>query len=132
MTQNRRSRRSHVLMAAQLLTGDDKFAVKLRNLSEHGALIEAACLPEVGTLVRFRKGDLNLTGEVAWVDGSKAGIAFDTPLDTDSVLRHVPVPKAAAKLDFRRPPVKRHVLSEGERKVAERWIFGRPAPTVTD
>ena len=132
MSQNRRSRRSHVLMAAQLLTGDDKFAVKLRNLSEHGALVEAACLPAVGTIVRFRKGDLNLTGEVAWVDGNKAGIAFDTPLDTDSVLRHVPVPKAAAKLDFRRPPVKRHVLSEGERKVAERWIFGRPAPTVTD
>lgn len=132
MSQNRRSRRSHVLMAAQLLTRENRFDVKMRNLSEHGALVEAACLPEVGSVVRFRKGDLNLASQVAWVDGNKAGIAFDTLLDTESVLRHVPVPKAAAKLDFRRPPVKRHVLSEGERKVAERWIFGRPAPTVTD
>lgn len=117
-------------MAAKLVGEGDDFEVKMRNLSEHGALVEGPSLPEAGAIVRFRKGDLNLLSHVAWVDGDKAGVAFDTLLATEAVLRHVPTPKPAAKLDFRRPPVKKHVLSEGEREVAERWIFGRPSPSI--
>lgn len=130
MSQNRRSRRSHVLMAAQLVGEGESFDVKMRNLSEHGALVEGPRLPAAGATVRFRKGELNLASHVAWVDGSRAGVAFDSLLATEAVLRHVPSPKPAAKLDFRRPPVKKHVLSDGEREVAERWIFGRPSPSI--
>ena len=40
MMQNRRSRRSPVLLAATVDVGGKPVAVKLRNLSEEGALIE--------------------------------------------------------------------------------------------
>lgn len=131
-SQNRRSRRSHVLMAAILRADDGDHSVKLRNLSEHGALVEAEALPPVGSSVRFRKGELNLPARVAWVEDGRAGVAFDAALDTESVMRHIPVPPAPRKLDFRRPPIKAHQLSAGERKIAEDWIFGKPSPGIAD
>lgn len=99
--------------------------VKLRNLSEHGALVECKGLPPLGTPVRFVKGDLDLEGMIAWAEGNKAGVAFDELLATESVLRHVPAPKAPRQWDFRRPGVRSHDISEGERKIAEDWIFDR-------
>ncbi len=131
-TQNRRSRRSHVLMAADLLSESDCTKVKLRNLSEHGALVEGAALPPTGAIVRFRKGEIDVPGHVAWVEGDRAGVAFDALLETETVLRHVPSPKPMRKFDFRRPPVRSHALTDGEREVAERWIFGKPAPTLPE
>ncbi|MEP7315219.1 MAG: PilZ domain-containing protein [Sphingomicrobium sp.] len=131
-SQNRRSRRSHVLMAAVLRTEDGDLSVKLRNLSENGALVEAQTLPPSGSTVRFRKGELNLAARVAWVEDGRAGVAFDSPLDTESVMRHIPVPQVPRKLDFRRPPIKSQQLSAGERKIAEDWIFGRPSPGIAD
>ncbi len=119
-------------MAASLRSDGGDFAVKLRNLSEHGALVEAELVPPVGTAVRFRKGDLNLPARVAWVEDGRAGVAFDSTLDTKSVMRHVPVPAPPRKLDFRRPPIKARQLSAGERKVAEDWIFGKPLPGIAD
>ena len=127
---NRRSRRSHVLMAASIEAAGVAVPVKLRNLSTEGALIESDQLPSVGSEVLFRKNELRLSGQVAWITGNRAGIAFDTMLDPESVLRHVPKPRPRAKLDFRRPRIKSGDLSMGERKVAEDWIFGRPAPSL--
>ena len=46
MIKNRRSRRSPVLLAASIEVGGTSLKVKLRNLSEEGALIEGERLPE--------------------------------------------------------------------------------------
>lgn len=121
--QNRRSRRSNVLMSARLVAEKGELEVKLRNLSEHGALVEAKRLPDVGSAVRFVKGELDLDAMIAWVEGEKAGVAFDELLATESVLRHVPAPRAPRSMDFRRPGLKNKELSDGERKMAEDWIF---------
>lgn len=127
--QNRKSRRSHVLMAATLQTCEGPLPVSLRDLSPQGALVKGKGLPEAGAAVRFRKGELDLPARVAWVETDRAGIAFDSPLDPEAVLRHVPRPAPSPKPDFRRPGL-RCEMSEGERKIAEQWIFGRPNPFV--
>ncbi len=129
---NRRSRRSHVLMAASIEAAGVTVPVKLRNLSTEGALIEAGQLPSVGEVVVFRKNELRLSGHVAWIIGNRAGVAFDTMLDPEAVMRHVPRPRPQAKLDFRRPRIKAIILSSGERKIAEDWIWGNPAPWIED
>lgn len=129
-TQNRRSRRSHVLMAASIEAGGVAVPVKLRNLSTEGALVEGDRLPSVGSEVLFRKNDLSLSGHVAWITGKRAGIAFESMLDPEEVMRHVPVPRPQAKLDFRRPRIKAGELSPGERKIAEDWIWGKPIPSI--
>ena len=130
--QNRRSRRSHVLMAASIEADGVVAPVKLRNLSTEGALVEGDCLPSVGSAVLFRKNELKLTGQVAWITGRRAGVAFATMLDPESVMRHVPSPRPRAKLDFRRPRIKAANQSPGERKIAEDWIFGKPIPSIED
>ena len=132
ISHNRKARRSHVLMAASLETDGGVVAVKMRNLSTEGVLIEADRLPTVGSVILFRKKELALAGRIAWVTGRRAGIAFDQLLDPEAVLRHVPSPRARAPLDFRRPPLKSRALSPGERKIAEDWIWGKPIPGVED
>ncbi len=125
-TQNRRTRRSHVLLAASIEADGISVGVKLRNLSSEGALVEAARLPAVGCSVIFRKKELNLPGRVAWATAGRAGIAFDTRLDPEAVMRHVPRARPQAKLDFRRPRLTASDLSPGARKVAQDWIWGEP------
>ena len=131
-SQNRRSRRSNVLMAAFVEYAGKSVPVKLRNLAKDGALVEAAVLPPVGTKVRFLKGELALSGHVAWKTGARAGISFDLPLDPESVLRHVPEPRQRLALDHRRPRLRGQKLTPGERKLAEEWIFGTPLPRIGD
>lgn len=131
-TQNRRTRRSHVLMAASIEGGGVTIPVKLRNLSSEGALVEGSALPAVDSPVVFRKKELVLAGRVAWVTGGRAGIAFDAKLDPEAVLRHVPKRRPQAKFDFRRPGIKAGDLSPGERKIAQDWIWGDPIQNHSD
>lgn len=132
VTQNRRSKRSNVLMSASVECGGSPIPVTLRNLSSEGALVEGKSLPEVGAVVLFRKNELALPGRVVWHSGAKAGIAFASELAREEVLRHVPTPQPRAKLDFRRPGLRNAALTPGERRLAEQWIFGTPSPQVGD
>ncbi|MCY7339275.1 MAG: PilZ domain-containing protein, partial [Sphingomonas bacterium] len=74
-TQNRRSRRSNLLMTATLEIAGRVLPVKLRNLSADGARVEGAELPVEGTRLLFRKGELAIDGRVIWVRGKQAGVA---------------------------------------------------------
>jgi hypothetical protein len=130
MTQNRRSRRSNVLMAASIETATGPVAVTLRNLSADGALIEGEGVPAEGYSVVFRKKDLVISGRVAWVNENRAGIAFDATLEPETVLRHVPAPKNRVKQQFKRPGFT-HSLTEQERRWCQTFIWDRPLPSVT-
>jgi hypothetical protein len=124
MIQNRRSRRSPVLLAATVEVGGVAHPVKLRNLSEEGALIEGDGIPAAGTATTFCRKDLRLKSQIVWVHGKFAGIAFDQPLERSVVLRQVsrrearPVPPQL----YSRPAVSRHHLSQAERLWLEEWV----------
>jgi len=120
-SQNRKARRSNVLMAASLELSGTSLPVKLRNLSADGALVEGDKLPVEGASILFRKGDLSVPGRVAWAKTRHAGISFDRKLGTDQVLRHVPAPRPRVKPDFRRPGLKSS-LTEEERRYGEQWL----------
>src|SRR5689334_1633725 len=62
IAQNRRSRRSPVLLAASVEVAGVPQAVKLRNLSEDGALIEGERLPLEGATTFFQRNDLRVKG----------------------------------------------------------------------
>jgi hypothetical protein len=128
-TQNRRSRRSHLLMAATLEVAGRAISVKLRNLSADGAQVEGDQLPVEGTSVLFRKGELAIAGRVIWTKGKQAGISFAQKLETQAVLNHIAVPRPRMEPDFRRPGLATRALTEQERKLAERWI---PVSPVRD
>lgn len=132
ITQNRRSRRSHLLMQATIEVSGRAVNVKLRNLSSEGAQVEGEGLPVEGTDLMFRKGELAVAGHVIWTKGKQAGIRFACKLETDAVLNHIPVPRPRMNPDFRRPGLASRALTEQERKLAETWILLPPVPNAGD
>ncbi len=80
ITQNRRSRRSNLLMQATLETAGRALCVTLRNLSSDGARVEGDQLPIEGTDLLFRKGELAVAGRIIWSRGRQAGIQFERKL----------------------------------------------------
>lgn len=121
--QNRKSRRSNVLLAASIEISGVVVPVKLRNLSTEGALIEGDSLPIEGTEVLFRRNDLSVNSRVAWVHKKQAGVAFNRPIPQEDVLRNIPTPRHRAPLNFRRPALAARPLSADERRLAESWAW---------
>ena len=99
----RQSARKPVLLSATLEADGTRTAVRLRNLSELGALVEGANLPLVGTRALFERGALRIGATIAWAGGGAAGITFERQLDASEVLRHIAVPKMRPGVDHRRP-----------------------------
>jgi hypothetical protein len=123
---NRRSRRSPVLLAATVEVAGRPVPVKLRNLSEDGALVEADRLPLEGSTTLFRRNELCLKSKVVWVEGRYAGVAFEEPLKSEQVLRNVPTPKPRARVEFKRPGFASRPLSDYERRMVEHWMTVSP------
>jgi hypothetical protein len=121
--QNRKSRRSQVLLSATLEHNGAAHAVKLRNLSEEGALVESDKLPIEGTTVQFIRKDLNAAGRVVWVNGRYAGIAFSAKLDPAEVLRHIPAPRPKLQPRYWRPGITTTQLNNEQRRLAESWMW---------
>lgn len=125
--QNRKNRRSNVLMSASLELSGTSLPVKLRNLSAEGALVEGDKLPVEGAAVLFRKGDLSMPGAVAWVKGKQAGISFAQMLNPEQLLRHVPAPRPRVAPAFRRPGLK--TLQDSEKGFGDTWHWRFPGAT---
>ena len=132
MTQNRRSRRAPVLLAASIEVDGVPEAVKLRNLSEDGALIEGERLPPEGSTSFFQRNELRLKSTIVWVQGRYAGVAFARPLKAEEVLRHVPQPRPKVRPEFRRPGLACRPLSVHEREMLERWMTSSPVGKLGD
>ena len=120
-TQNRKARRSNVLMAASLELSGTSLPVKLRNLSADGALVVGDKLPVEGASVLFRKGDLSVAGNVAWAKGRQAGISFAQKLNPEQLLRHVPAPRPRVTPVFRRPGLTQFAEKDGALGDAWHW-----------
>lgn len=117
-----------MLLTATLRVAGVSVGVKLRNLSEQGALIEGDRLPPEGAETIFERKELRLQSRIVWVQGNYAGVAFDMPLKREDVLRHVPSPRPKTGLpaDFRRPGFTCRPLTQSERQNLERWLATAP------
>lgn len=126
-TQNRRFRRSNVLLKATLEMPGASVSVILRNLSQEGALVQGDNLPEVGERVLFHRQGLSVPSRVAWAHSNLAGLDFDFPLYPREMLRHVPTPERKAApppLVGRRPGLGAKTLTHGEKVMIEQWAMG--------
>jgi hypothetical protein len=123
MAQNRRQRRSNVLMAAAIELSGMSLPVKLRNLSASGALVEGEHLPIEGSEIVFKRQELSVAARVAWAAGNRAGLSFAEPLSPEAVLRHVPTPRPRVTADYRRPGLLPRPLSAEERLAAKNLVI---------
>ena len=122
-SQNRKSRRSQVLLSATIEHNGSSQSVKLRNLSAEGALVESAKLPIEGTSVLFCRNELCTQGHVVWVNGHYAGIAFAEKLLPEQVLRHVPAPRPKIQPKAYRPGLAVRDMTPEQRRLAESWMW---------
>jgi len=122
VTQNRRHRRSNVMMKATLEIPGASLPVLLRNLSQEGALVKAEDLPEEGSRVLFHRDGLSVPSRIAWAHCGHAGVAFDYPLYPKEMLRHVPERQPKPEIPIkRRPGLGAKPLTAAERALIEQW-----------
>jgi hypothetical protein len=118
---NRRSPRKPVFLSASLEFRGKAIAVRLRNISEEGALIEGDRLPAEGSSLYFRRDQLRVPATIIWVQGKYAGVVFGRLLRHEEVMRHIPKPPARFQPDFRRPGLTSPPLTAAQRKLLEVW-----------
>ena len=71
-----RQPRKNLLLAASIEAGSLSAPVRIRNLSETGALIDGAALPDVGTELTLRRLEIEIGATVMWRTGGRCGIRF--------------------------------------------------------
>lgn len=121
----RKVKRARVLLAAKIQTAKGEMSVRLRDLSQKGALIECDSPPPVNSEVVFSRSQTVVQARVAWSAGGKAGLQFHEPIDESEVLVHVARPTVTKPAEpesrFRRPPVAIANISARDRKLAQMW-----------
>ena len=81
-----------MFVAATLTSSAGSGAVHIRNMSNDGALIEAAVLPPAGSLVTLYRGSLQVAGRIVWQAERRAGLAFSgAVMVADWMSRNPPV-----------------------------------------
>ena len=77
----RRDPRKNLFLTASLVAGGVSRAVRVRNLSASGALIEAAGLPATGGAASLQRGSLNVECVLVWRAEGRGGVQFAEPID---------------------------------------------------
>ena len=119
---NRKAKRARVLLAAKLRVGAAENDVRLRDLSQKGALIEAKSVPPAGTEVVFCRGSICAPARIAWVGDGRAGIEFAYMIDESEVL--VQLKRTSTDQNqprFRRPRLMGEDMSDQEKHLARMW-----------
>lgn len=80
--------RTNLFLMATLAVDGAASAVRVRNLSASGALIESEQLPPGGTIIVLRRGTLAAEGEVMWRADRRAGLRFARPVDLSKWMPH--------------------------------------------
>jgi hypothetical protein len=72
-----RAPRTNLLLSATIDAGTLKASVRIRNLSETGALLEGAAFPKVGERLTLRRLTLEIDATVIWRSASRCGVKFE-------------------------------------------------------
>jgi hypothetical protein len=78
-----RSPRKNLLLAATIEAGALKAPVRIRNLSESGAMLDGAALPDIGTALMLRRMEVEIGASVVWRASGRCGVVFDGKVSVD-------------------------------------------------
>jgi hypothetical protein len=77
----RQEPRKNLFLTATLVTGGVNRAVRVRNLSATGALVEATGLSAIGGTASLQRGSLNVECVLVWQADGRGGLRFANPID---------------------------------------------------
>lgn len=69
--------RKTVMLAATVVVGTMSIPVRIRNLTQAGAMIEGEWCPRVGTSLTLRRLDKSVSAKVIWNHGGQCGLSLD-------------------------------------------------------
>ncbi len=78
-----RAPRKNLFLSASIASGALSTPVRIRNLSETGAMIEAPALPDVGEPLRLTRLEIEIGGTVIWRTGNRCGLQFEGRIAID-------------------------------------------------
>ena len=81
--------RANVFLAATLVTDQAMKAVRVRNISQRGALIDGADIPGTSATVSLLRGSLRVSAKIAWRDRGLCGLHFETEVEVQDWVRKV-------------------------------------------
>ena len=76
-----RAPRKNLFLTATLVVGGIGRAVRVRNLSASGALVEGTKLPVTGDATILQRGSLSADCTIVWQVGGRGGLRFIGPID---------------------------------------------------
>jgi hypothetical protein len=76
--------RTYLMLAATVRHGGGFLPVRIRNVSETGALIEGDNLPGVGETIQLSRGETEIDAVFAWASGVRRGVHFSRPVPVDT------------------------------------------------
>jgi hypothetical protein len=78
--------RNNIFVIAALLSECGSAQVRIRNVSQTGALIEGPGLPSAGQQVLLRRGRISIQGVIVWRLERRAGLKFASAVSVDDWL----------------------------------------------
>lgn len=128
----RASRRTNLMLAATIEVAGRNAPVRIRNLSDTGALLEGNVLPLEGQSLVVMRGDLEIKAVVAWSTGDRCGVRFEQPMPVNEWTGGKPRPLECTGLrDQRRVDAIQAEARAGGQPVSEASAppsDGAPAP----
>ena len=100
--EHRAARRTNLMLAAEIECDGRRAPVRIRNLSETGALIEGAFLPDKGTILVLHRANFHIGATIAWSGGGRCGIHFDKPISLPQWTGKALPPESSSFRDQRR------------------------------
>jgi hypothetical protein len=95
--------RTFLMLAATARYGGTVLNVRIRNVSETGALIEGDGLPQEGESIRLSRGETEIDAVIAWASGFRRGLHFSYPIPVDTWRAGKPVagpPSGQGRVDL--------------------------------
>ncbi|NIJ20597.1 hypothetical protein FHS95_002289 [Sphingomonas naasensis] len=75
--QRERMPRKNLMLAATIESAGSRAPVRIRNLSETGAMLDGAALPGAGAALVLLRADIQVAAKVVWREAGRCGICFD-------------------------------------------------------
>lgn len=69
--------RKNLLLSGTIEAEGLKVPVRIRNLSQSGAMLDGAALPRPGTRLLLRRAQIEVAAQVVWQNDGRCGITFD-------------------------------------------------------
>jgi hypothetical protein len=86
------------MLAATIAAGTVRAPVRIRNLSEVGAMIDGSALPDVGCTLMLNRLELTVAATVIWNHAGRCGLSLKAPITVDAWIAGVRASAASGSL----------------------------------